>query len=249
MGRTRQEGGTLPKGFLHLKDKVLKCSYPQGKGHLNVLYLHRYKENTLPSLYRDKTRRKHLPNKCSLAWGTEGQTLGRKTFLTCEGARTRKYSPACTTRQEGHIALTVCPILKDETPEEKVFLSWRKRLQEGRHSQGHTYPEGRESKKEDIPHPEDKTPRKEDIPKDLLTLKDETPRRRTCLSWRTRPKKEDIPGDALILIRYPVRTRAHTQRRTHGPQDKKDIRYPVKQERIHSAGPTVHSTRRIKESE
>ena len=93
-------------------------------------------------------------------------------------------------------------ILKDETPRKKVFLSWRTRLQEGRHSQGLTYPEGRESKKEDIPNLEDKTSRKEDIPRDLLILKDEAPRRRTCLSWRTRHRKEDIPGVSLILIRY-----------------------------------------------
>ena len=67
------------------------------------------------------------------------------------------------------------------------------RHQEGRHS----YLGGQAFGKEDIPKDlEDKTPRKEDIPEDLLTLKDETPRRRTCLSWRTRPKEEDIPGDA-----------------------------------------------------
>ena len=72
---------------------------------------------------------------------------------------------------------------------------------------------------------EDKTSRKEDIPRDLLILKDDAPRRRTCLSWRTRHKKEDIPGDALILIRY------------ENPR--------IKQERIHSAGPMVHRTRRI----
>ena len=60
MGEDKEGGRNLIKGFLHLKDKVPKCSYLQGKGHLNVPYLYNYKENTLPSPYRglkDKGRK------------------------------------------------------------------------------------------------------------------------------------------------------------------------------------------------
>ena len=129
-------------------------------------------------------------------------------------------------QEGGHSYLGGQAFRKEDIPNDLLILK-DSPIKGRRTFQGLDYLEGRESKKEDIPNLEDKTPRKEDIPKDLLTLKDKTPRRRTCLtclSWRTRPKEEDIPGDALILIRYPARTRVHTQRRTHGPQGKKDIR-------------------------